>query len=760
MFAQVALNLPLAQPYTYAVPEGLRSRVAPGVLVSVPFGKRAQIGCVVALSDDAGGVAEERIRSIEDVVSPEYRIGPELLALARFVSDYYFASPGEALASVSVVGFRDVKSQRAEFLRLVDDWRERSTGSLTPKQRAACERLEEAGFPVEPRQNLAKAAGAGPSIIKKLLDLGLLEVHDPPALEEQPASLDFAPHLMPTAEQQSALDAVLAAVAKPEFRVFLLHGVTGSGKTEIYLQAIAEALHLGKTALCLLPEISLTPQTVARFQERFRQEIGVFHSQLTRRQKLELHRRIQSGAVRVVIGARSAVFSPLPKLGVLILDEEHDGSYKQNETPRYHARDVGIVRAQRLGIPVVLGSATPSLESWHNAMGGKYELLRLSTRAAGIELPSVRTVDLAAEVQDQPRPSLFSGELIAAIAQRLEAGEQTLLFLNRRGFSNFLFCPSCKWVAKCDEDDVALTVHRRVRRGQQASDSQADLFAVTTDPKDFILRCHFCGSRRDAPTKCPECDSDGLITVGAGTQRVEEELAAQFPQARLMRLDQDTAGGREKFLAAWERIMSGEADIIFGTQMIAKGLHLEGVSLVGVVLADIGLFIPDFRAEERTFQLLTQVAGRSGRIAKGEVIFQSYMPTHTAIRFAMAHDTEGFMAEELMRRRKLGFPPFTRMAAVTLSDADRDRAYEAARRLAFLLGRLRSSVRPPARITVNGPTVAPLARLAGRFRYRILLRAETHRPVAAVLRAALAHPDWTLPGSTRLTIDVDPLDLL
>ncbi|MBX3728802.1 MAG: primosomal protein N' [Candidatus Sumerlaeia bacterium] len=760
MFAHVLFNAPMPEPYTYAVPEALYGTLAPGMLVEAPLGTRTAVGCVVAMAPDAGTVDPARLRPLTRRVTPDYRIDPEIVALARFVSDYYFAGPGEALATASVVGFRDVRRHRSDFFRLVADWRALLDAPLTARQQQACETLEEAGFPVLPRAHLATAAHASPAILRRLEQLGLVVPTDPdpePVVESH--ANDFADPLVPSDEQRDARAVILEALEPTRFQVHLLHGVTGSGKTEVYLQAIEHVLRAGGTALCLLPEIALTPQTVERFQHRFRQEIGVFHSQLTRRQKLELYCRIQAGAVRLVIGARSAVFAPLPRLGIIIIDEEHDGSYKQGENPRYHARDVAIVRARRLGIPVVLGSATPSMESLHNARTGKYHLLRLSSRPSGSRMPDVRVIDMATQVVPAAAPSLLSEDMVAAITQRLAAGEQSLLFLNRRGFSNFLFCPSCKWVARCDEDDVALTVHRKRPRGESPEEPQIDLFRLTEQPDDFVLRCHFCGSRREAPRVCPECKADGLLTVGAGTQRIEEELAARFPTARLLRLDQDTAGGREKFLVAWSRMISGDADIIFGTQMIAKGLHLERVTLVGVVLADVGLFLPDFRAEERTFQLLTQVAGRSGRVSDGEVLFQTYLPNHTAIRHAMMHDTEGFFEAELARRAKLGFPPFSRMIAITLADKDRDRAWGAARQMGFLLGRMRPR-HGASRVTVNGPTIAPIARLAGRFRYRILLRSESPKALGILLRAVLDHADWKPTPTLHLTIDVDPIDLL
>ncbi|MEQ8819290.1 MAG: primosomal protein N' [Sumerlaeia bacterium] len=758
-FARVALNRPMP-PYTYAVPEFLAGKIAPGGLVKVPLGKKAEVGFVVEMTDHDEGLGK-KVKAIADVASPEYAMTPELMALAQFVASYYFCSIGEALATVSVVGFRDVQTQRAATFRLRPDWEALARG-LTMKQRAACEALAVMGFPAATRPALGESAGVSTAIIGKLGEAGLLEAADPdlppPAPVETAADADLA--LLP--DQRKALDAITGAIDAGEFAAFLLFGVTGSGKTEVYLQAMKRVLERGGTALCLVPEISLTPQTLARFEARFGPlgaEIGVFHSQQTRREKLVLYRRIQAGRVRIVIGARSAVFSPLPRLGLIVVDEEHDGSYKQGETPRYHARDIAVLRANRLKIPVVLGSATPSLESYHNAEMGKYRLLTLTERASGEALPPVRVVDMAEQVVAQGNMSLFSVELRAAIAERLKRGEQTLLFLNRRGFSNFLFCPSCKWVARCDDDDIAMTVHRH---GGARNDENAelDLFVPDADVGGkAVLKCHFCGVKADAPKVCPECQYEELMSVGSGTQRVERELATLFPDARVLRLDQDTTRGRQAFIDAWEQMTRGDADIILGTQMIAKGLHLEKVTLVGVMLADVGLFQPDFRAEERTFSVLTQVAGRAGRSSAGQVILQTYLPRHHTIRFACNHDYTGYYRAAAPKRRQIGFPPFGKLIALTLSDPDRDKAWAAGKTLGNILYRLKYHTNARD-VVINGPLVAPISRLAGRFRYRLMLRGESPSRVAGLLRSALADREYKLPATTRVAIDVDPMDLL
>jgi primosomal protein N' (replication factor Y) len=760
LVAEVVFAVPLEEAFTYRIPVELHEGIEPGTLVKCQFGRQATIGCVIATRPDSG--TREDLKPILGRASASYQIAPEILELSAFLSEYYMCSRGEALAAMSLVGFSDTRDPSAGLYRLREDWKHTFAEALTPKQVAACAEWEQLGYPVGTRAELSRLARISASLSDRLVTLEVLRpVHE---LDARRVREEKDTPLILTAEQEQAHQQVRSAACEPRFEAFLLFGITGSGKTEIYLRAMADVLEMGKTALCLVPEIALTPQTVERFERRFGGSIGVFHSQVTRREKLALWNRIQSGRIRVVIGARSAVFAPLPDLGLIVVDEEHEGSYKQGETPRYHARDLAVVRAQRLGIPVVLGSATPCMESFRNAELGKYQLLELRDRPGDRVLPPVTVVDLGAEAESGASAHLkLSSTLRRAMQDRLDKGEQSLLLLNRRGFSNFLFCPSCKWVAKCPEDDVALTVHRR---GSPRKDEQAgelDLFDLLESSSrmrpDFELRCHFCGRREQLPPKCPSCAAEGMITVGTGTQRAEEEIAAAFPTARLLRFDLDTMGRKGAFEEGWRSVVQGDADIILGTQMIAKGLHLERVTLVGVVLCDQGLFLPDFRAEERTFTLLTQVAGRSGRESAGEVIFQTFLPRHSAIRHATTHAYRAFYEEELRRRRQMGFPPWVRLIAVTVSHEDRDKSYQAARLLGSLLARKRRSPGYSG-VTISGPTVAPLARLASRYRYRILLRSERGHVARSLLRSALSDGEFDPHRRIRVAVDVDPIDLL
>lgn len=757
--AAVWLNRPLGRAYTYTIPPEMAPLLRRGMLVEVPFGPRKLVGCVGELDppDLVEGAFE--LLPIGRIVSPGYELTRELMELAFWMADYYFCGPGEALSTISMIGFSDTVAGGKPRYRLAEEW---DPAPLTPRQREVAWRLE--ALPRDPPRALsllAREAGTTGPTLRKLAEKGALEELAPDELPPPPLPAPDVPPVM-SAEQQEAHDAVAKCIDNHAFAVHLLHGITGSGKTEVYLRLIERAFADGKAALCLVPEISLTPQTVDRFTRRFQEEIGVFHSQMTRREKLVLFQKIRNGRIRLVIGARSAAFAPFDNLGLIVIDEEHEGSYKQSETPRYHARDLAILRASRLGIPVLLGSATPSVETFEKARAGKYHLLRLTERPMGLNLPEVRLVSMTqAAAEDPTAMGLISRDLRDAIATRLEKGEQTLLFLNRRGFSNFLMCPHCRWVGRCEDDDIVLTIHRR-RKGAgpaESGEAELELFPRPLAREDSFLKCHFCGRTSDHPRACPQCGEEGLTGMGTGTQRIEEALARLFPGTNVLRMDQDALGGRRGFMKAWQSMVSGEAQIIIGTQMIAKGLHLEKVTLVGVVLADVGLFIPDFRAEERTFSLLMQVAGRAGRTDMGEVLVQTYMPHHPAIQLAAKHDYEGFFEVEMGRRRKLRFPPVQRLIALTFSDPDRDKAVRAARRLRELLDRAshRMDLR---RIALLGPRPAPIERLAGRYRQRILLRGADYRSNARLLRAALAGPDWRPPSSLRLSIDVDPVDLL
>jgi primosomal protein N' (replication factor Y) len=533
----------------------------------------------------------------------------------------------------------------------------------------------------------------------------------------------------------------VSAVDEGQFRTFLLHGVTGSGKTEVYMAALERALRAGRGGIVLVPEIALTPQTVRRFRSRFGDRIAVLHSRLSDGERYDAWRAIRRGDLDVVIGPRSAVFAPVANLGLVVVDEEHESSYKQfDPAPRYHARDVAVVRASLEGAVCVLGSATPSLESLYNARSGKYELLSMPGRItpAGQEparLPDVRIVDLAAERRSGRGGVSISAPLQAAIRRRLDDGHQVILLQNRRGFAPVLECADCGWSPACPDCAVTLTYHKAKRQ----------------------LRCHYCGRAFRHDGRCGQCGGDALENLGAGTQRVEEDLAGLFPEARVLRMDLDTTSARDAHDRILSRFGRGEADILLGTQMVAKGLDFERVTLVGVIDADAGLLLPDLRSDERIFQLLTQVAGRAGRASlRGEVLLQTRNPDHPVIRLAKRHDYDGFAASVLPARHALGYPPFTRLVRVDFRGPDE-------RAVAAYADRWKQAFDPgPHAVECIGPAPAFVPRVRKTWRMHVLLKAPRSVPPAALrglVRGATERAGRP-PARTRTAIDVDPMDLL
>ncbi|MEQ1851179.1 MAG: primosomal protein N', partial [Chthoniobacteraceae bacterium] len=539
------------------------------------------------------------------------------------------------------------------------------------------------------------------------------------------------------AEQAVVFERVRAAIAAnhsdPPPKPLLLHGVTGSGKTEIYLQAIQQVLDAGQSAILLVPEISLTPQTVERFKSRFaatRHEVAVLHSHLSEGERHDEWHRIRSGRARVVIGARSAVFAPVENPGIIIVDEEHENTYKQEETPRYHGRDLAVLRGHMEKCAVLLGSATPSLESYHNAVTGKYELLRLTLRVDDQKMPFIRIVDMRMEAKKSS--PILSDPLATAISSRLEKKEQVILFLNRRGFSTTMLCAKCGYVHECPNCSVSLTFHRGANR----------------------VVCHICGHMAVAPTRCPGCKDPGIKYTGTGTEKVEDTVQKFFPKAVVKRMDADVMQRREAYRETLNAFRTAKIDILVGTQMIAKGLHFPNVTLVGIVNADMGLHLPDFRASERTFQLLTQVAGRAGRgDVEGEVVVQSYTPFHPAIQFARHHDFEGFYEQEIEWRRKMEQPPYTHFVLITVRSPHQERA----RFSTETLHRRVKDLLPPG-VTLGEPAPAPLEKSHGNFRYHVALRAQSVLKLSRILHDDLAR--LTFPEDVFVVVDVDAHHLL
>jgi primosomal protein N' (replication factor Y) len=536
-------------------------------------------------------------------------------------------------------------------------------------------------------------------------------------------------------EQADALAAIEQPLHERKYQTFLLHGVTGSGKTEVYLRAMRRALELGKTAMMLVPEIALTPVFSRRLRSRFGDEVAIFHSSLSIGERFDEWNRLRRGEARVVIGTRSAVFAPVSNLGLLVVDEEHDGSYRQHESPFYNARDAAIVRACAANAVVVLGSATPSLESYANAKSEKYQYLRLPHRVGRRPLAMAETVDLRAAFAEAGKPVIIAPAMAVAIEETHQRGEQSIILLNRRGFSSFVLCRSCGESIHCANCDVALTYHKA----------------------DRALVCHYCNFRRGAPQVCPSCHGKYIYYVGEGTEQIEALLREQFPALRIARLDRDTARRRNSFEQTIMAFGRGELDLLVGTQMLAKGHDYPNVTLVGVISVDAGLGMPDFRASERTFQLLTQVAGRAGRGDQpGRVMVQTYYPEHYVLRHAIAQDFEGFFAEEIQHRRNLGFPPFVSLASLLIHHTDLRVVIDLANRLraAFDAANTERACR------ILGPAPAPLARLKNEHRMQLLIKCRDRRKMRTMIDQALANEKITAADMRWVNLEIDPVNLM
>ncbi|MGB5813065.1 MAG: primosomal protein N' [Polyangiales bacterium] len=749
-YAEVALPVPLRKSFTYEVPETMRGRLEPGSRVAVPFSGRKLSGFVVGFrSDLPDGV--KRAFSVAGLLENQPVFTAELMHFLQQASKYYMHPLGEVLRAAAPAlpsgamrrlrkdGFLEATENlpgqrvaRPKTWKITATDRARTDVRLGARQQKVMSRFDarDAFFLDELRGAVTDPRG----VVRSLVDKGLVCIEEVDANRDlffrTPVERDVPPS--PTDAQQFAIDTIVDALHARRDDAFLLHGITGSGKTEVYLRAIDEVRRAGRGALLLVPEIALTPQLVGRFRARFGDEIAVLHSALTVRQRDDAWQSLRRGDVRVAIGARSALFAPVADLGIVVVDEEHDPSFKQDDGFRYHARDMALLRAKYAGAVCVLGSATPAIETYHRAIEGKIRLLSLPQRATGQRLPEVEIVDLRRHRGGPTRQPLLSGPLHGAIATCLGGSHQAILFLNRRGFSPSVRCLACGVVAQCPACSVALTEHR----GQR------------------VLRCHYCDFQRSFAAPCSSCQASEFRPLGIGTEQLEEAIRESFPEARVARLDRDTASGAgiEEVL---DRLRTGEVDVMVGTQMVTKGHDIANVTLVGVVLADQSLAFPDFRASERTFQLLAQVAGRAGRAENpGSVIFQTYQPDHPAIRLAAAHDYEGFYTAEIETRREVGYPPFTRLVTIRVHAGAESDARSAAAVLAGLANRT-DAVRDGF-IDVLGPAPAPLARLRGRYHYRVLLKSSDRKALRALTAKLSARIDEGL-APARASLDIDPL---
>ena len=660
-YIEVITSLPINSTFQYEVTENEQYSTEIGKRVHIPFRNSKRVGYIVKIEDKP---VVESPKPVIDIIDEEPIFTEEMIALAKWISDNYYCSWGEALEAMI-------------------------PGPLKRGKVSMVSRIKEEPVEVIPTQ----------------------------------------PHI-PNTEQKKVLENIKDCLDRSQHEVFLIHGITGSGKTEIYLQAMEKVVAEGRTGVMLVPEISLTPQTVERFRSRFGDKVAVFHSGMLESAKFAEWKRLQQGEARIVVGPRSAVFSPMKDPGIFIVDEEHEPSYKQEDTPRYHAREVAIERARMAGVPVILGSATPSLESYYKAVEGEYTLVELTQRIEEKKLPRVKLVDMRMEFETRSGKKVISRIMEEALCVDIKKKQQALIFLNRRGFSTFVMCRKCGYVIKCHKCDSPMVFHREKK----------------------ALICHYCNANSLPPDLCPECNEDYLMYKGTGTQKVENEIKRVMPGVRIVRMDSDTMSKRGSHDRVLRDFRNHKTDIIVGTQMIAKGLDFPKVTLVGVVSADSNLNLPDFRSGERTFNLITQVAGRAGRgDLGGEVIVQTFTPEHYAINLAAKHDYNGFYEKEIESRKELRFPPFVDLIKITVRSRKDDNAAATAERLVKLLQKKIPGT------DITGPVPAPMARLRGYYRWNVLIKTNDREGMVAGLRVALK--GFRKGSGVFMAVDVDPMSM-
>jgi primosomal protein N' (replication factor Y) len=818
-YAEVAVPVHVLTTFIYRLPSALQAIAQPGSRITVPFGRKLVTGYIVALHSalrSGTRLKEENIKDAREILDTLPLVTAEILELTRWVSEYYLAPWGEVLKaalppgisprveqllSITEAGRAELEHSAAEYdastrrrlLELVSDAGTIALTSATVKLkseeavkvaralareglldidqqygtdsvRAKYERrvrLSPASTVRDP-DNAAKLTDAqqrviesleneeslrfadllaraqvGPSPVMTLAKRKLVEIfaqrlrRDPLSNSPAAAITDY----VLTEDQEKVISEINRSLNNHTYSPFLLHGVTGSGKTEVYIRAMRVALKLGRSALMLVPEIALTPVFSRRLRMYFGAQVAIFHSSLAKGERFDEWTRVRNGTARIVIGTRSAVFVPVQNLGLVIVDEEHESTYRQQDSPHYNARDTAIVRAQKQSAVVVLGSATPSLESFHNARTGKYQYLQLPNRLGGRPLAVAEIMDMRAAFARHQRPTIFSDELLQAIDDTHRRGEQSIILLNRRGYSSFVLCRSCGESIQCPNCDVTLTYHRSER----------------------VMICHYCNHREAAPAKCPSCSGKYIYYVGEGTQQIEEKLRALFPLIRMARIDRDTTSRRHSFEKSLLDFSEGKIDMLVGTQILAKGHDFPNVTLVGVVSVDAGLALPDFRAAERTFQLLTQVAGRAGRgDLAGKVLIQTYHPYHYALRHARGQDYTGFYEEEIRHRQNHSYPPFVALASLLVHGAK----LEQVRSDALQLRKELDAANPDRIVRVLGPAPAPLARLKNQFRMQLLIKGRKRQQLRDVIDAALKAVANNGVNLRSVNVEIDPVSIM
>ena len=813
-FVEVALPVPVQKLFTYRIPTGLADVMRPGARVLVPFGKQTLTGYISNFRDEldpGSDLSEADVKEIIELQDEEPLITEELLGLTKWAADYYAASWGEMLKAslpaginaarerlISITeagreelskrgdsiaakwdflelianngespereiekvlgntskyrisklarsGFVEirertvatrVKPKRRKAVRLLDATNDADAKLLTGQQQAVIDTLKTAGGDMIFTE-LLERAGVGASPVITLAKRGLLEISVQEVRRDPLSKIQSSEHrkLRLTADQKRVLNEIEQGIAAEQYAAFLLHGVTGSGKTEVYIRAMQSALAHGKTALMLVPEIALTPVFSRRLQATFGDDVAILHSNLSAGERFDEWRRIRSGDARVAIGTRSAVFAPLENLGIVVVDEEHDSSYRQNESPFYHARDVAVVRANRADAAIILGSATPALETFDNAHTGKYKYLQLQNRIGGRPLAKAELIDMREVFKRAGKDVVLSPALFAAIEETHTRGEQTMILINRRGFSSFVLCRSCGESLRCKNCDITMTYHRF---GGQ-------------------LICHYCSYTVKTPTECPFCESEFLYFIGHGTEQVEDILRKRFPNLNIVRIDRDTMSRKGEMAKTLHAFDKGEIDMLVGTQMIAKGHDFHNVTLVGVISVDTLLGLPDLRSAERTFQLLTQVAGRAGRgDLPGRVLIQTYYPEHYALRHAVGQDFEGFYREEMRYRERLGYPPYFVLASIMFVHGDLKYASKSASIFRDSLDRANKD----GSLRILGPAQASVSRIKNKYRQQIILKSTNRRSLREMIDLALNEAETRGCDRRIVNLEIDPVNLL
>jgi len=742
-FANVVFPIAVNKEFQYEIPESIGYRIEVGMRVSVPFGRRKSIGYVVSLTDKA---VYKNLKAISKLLDNFAVFDEKMLELTRWISRYYFCSWGMVLEAALPPGMKkEAISRKKQRIVSIAKPQKEICSDIDSKKIKSAKQIKVLKILLSTKElcmeckALCNIAGVTEAVVKSLKKNGYIVLNHNILYRDPFAKESFinTQHLSLTGDQSIVLDKVISSIKKGCFNTFLLHGITGSGKTEIYLQAIDFCIKNKKQAIVLVPEISLASQIIQIFKSRFGDRVAVLHSRLSKGERYDEWEKIKKGLVDIVVGARSAIFAPFTNLGLIIVDESHEPAYKQGETPRYNGRDVAIMRGKLNDITVLLGTATPSLETYHNVEVGKYELIELKERIDKRKLPDVRIVDMQDRNVKIPESQVFSKPLLWAINDKLSKKEQIILFLNRRGFSTYIMCYKCGYVARCPECNVSLVYHS----------------------KQDKVRCHYCNFEDKPPNICPECQAFYMKYSGHGTEKIEEEISNLFPDAKYQRMDTDTTTGKNSH----QRILKGfkhhEFDILIGTQMIAKGLDFPKVTLVGVISADTSLFFPDFRSGERTFQLLTQIAGRSGRgTIPGEVIIQTNNPNHYSIIASSTYNYSDFYKKEMLFRKGLNYPPFRHIVLITIKGHDSAKVIRVSNGLTFLLKKELEC----QDCKFLGPAPAPMAKIKNQYRWHILIKHKMpgringfiERCVKGLKRSKLQM------GKTSITVDIDPMNTL